>query len=61
MGAAGTIEITSPGPEQYLCTPTLPTLIPGQRVHFGLSITSSGTMDNGVLLLGVEFEYTAAQ
>jgi hypothetical protein len=61
MGAAGTVELASVSPEQYACTPTLPALTPGQRVHFGLSITSSGTMDNGVLLLGVEFEYTASQ
>jgi hypothetical protein len=60
-GLAGSVVIDSDPPAPYICTPILPALTPGQRVHFGLSITSSGTMDNVVLLLGVEFEYTASQ
>jgi hypothetical protein len=61
MDAAGTVEIDSPSTAQYVCDPPLLPLTPGRRVHFGLSITSSGIMDNPVLLLGVEFEYTASQ
>jgi hypothetical protein len=61
MGAAGTVEIDSASPTPYLCAPNTPGLSPGQRVHFGLSITSSGTMDNVVLLLSVEFTYQASQ
>lgn len=61
MEPAQTVEIDSPSAAQYVCDPGVLPLVPGRRVHFGLSITSSGIMDNPVLLLGVEFEYTASQ
>lgn len=61
MEPAGTVEIDSASTVQYVCSPGPLPLTPGRRVHFGLSITSSETMDNTVVLLGVVFEYTASQ
>jgi hypothetical protein len=60
-GLAGGVVIDADPPTEYVCAPTLPALTPGQRVHFSLSIVSGATMDNVVLLLGVQFEYKSSQ
>jgi hypothetical protein len=60
--AAGTVDVTLSANLSYLCTPTLPGGIgPGSVLSFALSVTSSGTMNDAVLVHGVAFEYTATQ
>lgn len=59
--AAGTVEITSISTASLVCTPTIAALAPGDSLAFHLSITSSGTMDDFVVIRSVAFEYTASQ
>ena len=60
--AAGTVDVDLAANQSYVCTPTLPGGIgPGTVLSFSLSVTSSGTMNDTVLVHGVAFEYTATQ
>lgn len=62
LGAVGTVEIDSPSPTQYVCSPSfgLPPA-PGRSLAFYLSITSPGVMDDFVTISSVSFEYSSAK
>ena len=60
--AAGTVDVTLAANQSYVCAPTLPGgIVPGTVLSFSLSVTSSGTMNDTVVIFGVAFEYTATQ
>jgi hypothetical protein len=59
--AAGTVDVAIAANQSYVCTPTLVGIAPGAVVSFALSVTSSGTMNDTVIVHAVAFEYTATQ
>lgn len=61
LGAAGTTTVTTSTITSLTCTPTLSGLAAGDALGIELHITSGGTVDDAVLLHGVEFSYTATQ
>lgn len=61
LGTVGTVTVTGASAHSVTCTPTLTALAAGNSVNFTIYVTSGGTRDDGVDLLGVEFTYTATQ
>jgi hypothetical protein len=61
MQPPGTAEISSAAAGDVFCVPVLPVLTPGQTARLYLSITSSGTMDDTVRVLSVQFSYASTR
>ena len=61
MNPPGTIEITTEAAGDVFCNPVLPVLSNGQTARVYLSITSSGTMDDTVQVLSVQFSYASTR
>ena len=54
---AGTVEMDQAGYKRYSCAPTLPAMSPGDAFQLYLSVTSSGTMNNGVSISTLTVRY----
>lgn len=61
LETAGTVTTTASATTNYTCTPTIAALAVNDSLSFYLSITSDGTMNDGVDIAAVRFFYTAAQ
>ena len=61
MQPPGTAEITTEAAGDVFCVPVLPVLSNGQTARVYLSITSSGTMDDTVQVLSVQFSYASTR
>lgn len=60
LASAGTVTTTSASSTSYTCSPS-GTLAAGDSVALTLYITSSGTMNDGVDVASVNWQYTSAQ
>lgn len=61
LGTVGTVTITGAAAQSVTCTPTLTALAAGNAVTLAIYVTSSGTRDDGVDILALQFQYTATE